>query len=370
MPSPEPPAPARTPRPRRRVGRAAVLWGLGLFAAGQMVFVILIDTVLPEMRDPEWGYRRLALRRFRAGRPDVPLAVVVGSSRVGQGFVPESLPAGALTAPDGTPAAAFSVTHAGAGPIHNLLTLNRLIADGHRPDWLVIEVMPAFLRYDERYSENYWLNFHTFGTGDLRVLHGRVKTDRLWANWARCRAMAWHRHRVWILNRLAPDWVIRGPTFDDFRGRGALGGPAAGMPRPSPAQRWAAVRQTHSQYAHAFPGLSVGERPARALDDTLHLCRRAGIAVALLLMPEGDEFRAWCPPDAAARIDGFLRTLAAEHHVPLIDARRWMPGEAFVDGHHLTADGAEAFTSRLAAEGLQPLISGRSAPPSAPGEPR
>jgi hypothetical protein len=67
-------------------------------------------------------------------------------------------------------------------------------------------------------------------------------------------------------------------------------------------------------------------------------------------MPEGEAFRQWYPPGAGERLDAYVRGLADEFGVPVIDARRWMRDEDFWDGHHLLPGGAAAFSRRLALE--------------------
>ena len=69
-----------------------------------------------------------------------------------------------------------------------------------------------------------------------------------------------------------------------------------------------------------------------ALRDTLQTCREYGIPAALYLMPESEEFRSWYPQAMAAEIDCFVRELAAEFGVPLIDARTWWAIGNFREG--------------------------------------
>ena len=80
----------------------------------------------------------------------------------------------------------------------------------------------------------------------------------------------------------------------------------------------------------------------RALRTSLELCRACGVPAALVLMPEGTDFRAWYPPAVAAALADLLTGLAAEFGVSLIDARPWLSDEAFSDGHHMLPDGAAA----------------------------
>jgi hypothetical protein len=104
------------------------------------------------------------------------------------------------------------------------------------------------------------------------------------------------------------------------------------------------------QYAPAFEDFRLGEAPARALRDLLDRCRAEKVRVALVLMPEGSEFRGWYPPAMEAEMADFLGGLRREHGVAVIDARAWVDDAGFWDSHHLLPSGAAVFTRRLADE--------------------
>jgi hypothetical protein len=97
----------------------------------------------------------------------------------------------------------------------------------------------------------------------------------------------------------------------------------------------------------------------RAMRELLELCRGQGIAVALLLTPEGSAFQSWYSPEARRCVDDYCDALSREYGVPLIDGRDWLDDTAFADSHHVTLGGAAAFTLRLGREVLQPLIDGK-----------
>ena len=80
--------------------------------------------------------------------------------------------------------------------------------------------------------------------------------------------------------------------------------------------------------------------------------------MVLLYMPEAAPLRACYPPAVRAGLDGYLRRLAGEYGVRLVDARDWSPDEDFADGVHLRPGGAEAFTARFGREVLQPVLRG------------
>src|SRR5262249_6618327 len=53
-----------------------------------------------------------------------------------------------------------------------------------------------------------------------------------------------------------------------------------------------------------------------------------------------------------------LREISRGQGVPLVDARDWAPLEDFVEGVHLTHDGAAAFTERFGREVLESYLDG------------
>src|SRR5262249_35831439 len=104
------------------------------------------------------------------------------------------------------------------------------------------------------------------------------------------------------------------------------------------------------------PGFRVGGPPCQSLRELLELSRREGIDAALVLMPEGTEFRSWYPSGAWASVQSFLTDLSREYAAPIINAREWVPDTDFLDSHHLLPRGANTFTTRLGREGLAPLL--------------
>ena len=74
-------------------------------------------------------------------------------------------------------------------------------------------------------------------------------------------------------------------------------------------------------------GRHRSHRPVRA-------CSPGGVAARLVLMPESEGFRAIYPPLTTERLYAVLRRLEAEYAAPLVDARDWLPTDAFTDGHN------------------------------------
>src|SRR5713101_3283881 len=73
-------------------GRAVILCGIGFFVAAQLALNFAIERWRPEWSDPEYGYRFRNLKKQIKTDPFRPLLVVLGSSRIGNGFDADSLP--------------------------------------------------------------------------------------------------------------------------------------------------------------------------------------------------------------------------------------------------------------------------------------
>jgi hypothetical protein len=123
-----------------------------------------------------------------------------------------------------------------------------------------------------------------------------------------------------------------------------------------------AFTRTAAHYGPSLADWNPGPAPARALRDTLALCRDRGIAVGLLLMPESSAFRALYSEPVRERLNAFLAGVCAEFGCPLIDAREWVDSAGFSDGHHLLRAAGVAFTDRLTTEAILPLLRQRRAP--------
>src|SRR5262245_54551713 len=81
----------RRSRSRKRSARAALLCGI-LFVVGSMAGMSgAIETVKPEWRDPEYGYRLRLLRQLARESPDRPLMLLLGTSRTQYALDPSAM---------------------------------------------------------------------------------------------------------------------------------------------------------------------------------------------------------------------------------------------------------------------------------------
>jgi hypothetical protein len=111
-----------------------------------------------------------------------------------------------------------------------------------------------------------------------------------------------------------------------------------------------AVDAERKRYAEALRQFHAEGPPAQALRELLTVCRSRRVTTALVLMPEGSEFRRWYPPDVQTQVAALLDELSRQHGVVLIDARCWVSDEGFFDAHHLRASGAAVFSDQLRQE--------------------
>src|SRR5262245_28282782 len=125
-----------------RRARRSVVWLIITFVLGQAAAFVAIEWATPEVRDPEF-FRKLArLRARKHERPGAPVVLALGSSRVYTGLRSEVLD-DASQSPQGP--LLFNGGILGAGPLLQLLTLDRLLRAGERPDAVVMEFWPPLL---------------------------------------------------------------------------------------------------------------------------------------------------------------------------------------------------------------------------------
>ncbi|HTU21897.1 MAG TPA: hypothetical protein VMG10_27915 [Gemmataceae bacterium] len=353
----------------RANGRAkiALLWGVLAFLAGQGVLAYVASRSHPEIRDPEFGFRLLRLREQAAAAPDRPLCLILGSSRTLSGICPPALPSWPNDRRDTGPTAPeprfFNFSQLGAGPVRELQTLRRLLAAGHQPRWLLLEVWPPFWP-----QHGYWLDELHIMQQDLRpedlsvVSRYFVNRRDAWEKLAfetllpitglrsnllaRCASsllspdQRWRAGRVDFWKDGEPSgwrpWLEHG-TDDDFRAR------IAGV-----------KAQTKPCLDHFF----VSDTTDRAMHEILEECRRRHIQAALILMPEHSELRGWYTPAVHEQINAYLDRLKREFEVPVFDTRTWVADDAFHDLTHMAPPAAAPYTRRLGRELLLPWLTG------------
>jgi hypothetical protein len=336
------------PIPRRRVARAEALWAFAGVVGIWAGFVALAEVRFPWWYDREYEVRRTLVNERIAEAPERPLLAVIGSSRIGTGFLPSDLPP--IHDATGREVLVFNYSHHGSGPRMNLMQMHRLIRDGHQPQWLVIELVPSHVRY-EGITET------LMAADDLPLLLPYANKRKLLVEFGRLRLNAVYRNRTAFLRTFAPEFATKAGEGDDiFLGRlgddAILSRPGA-HPENKKDDQYKLIK---GMYAYQMQDLQFDPQLVEATRALLQLCRDRCIPTAILIAPEDNRFRSWYGPGVEERIEGFYAGLSQEFGVPVVDARRWCPDEDFLDPHHLMPDGARRFTLRFGKDVLEPMV--------------
>lgn len=332
-----------------RRNRAALVWGLVFFLAAQVGLLLALATDRA-LRDPEYGRRLVALRARLAERPaGRPVVAVLGSSRVAMGFRPGLLRTNEAA---GTGPVVFNMAICRAGPVMELLTLRRLLADGVRPDLVLAEASPQLMVTST--GEEQLIAVGRLTWRDVRTL-APYYTDPapLRSAWFARSRLPWSGERTHLLGQWAPEWLStdkrENVEWKGLDGWGWLYNPVFDIDGiDNPVMQHARFAGTAQACAAASVGYQVTDLSRRACGEMAALCARRRIRFALIRMP--DPFLNYYSPDADIRFDRELGQLGKELDVPVVDARDWVPREDFLEGVHPTPKGAAIFTARFERE--------------------
>lgn len=339
--------PARPPRRRR--ARSAVVAGLLAVVAVNVALGVAAE-LYPRVRDPFYGDKLARLRPLPR-----PVVLMLGTSRTGFAFhgyrVEERVPG----------VSAFNFGVPASGPVTHLLYFRRLVRDGQTPDLLLLEILPSmFAEVPHGPLESRWLFADRLTHRELDTVIGLgfdpKETNR---RWREATLTPWYGLRFQLLGRVAQSWIPWTIRYD--WGRTADGRGWSTPPRQdlTAAERAAAAAQARDEYEGVLRHWQPGGPAVEALRTLLTECRENKVPVKLVLMPESAAFRDWYPPAVRDRLTAFLASVRSEFGCELIDARGWLPDDAFTDGHHQLRIGAEAFSDRLAREVIAPWAKDR-----------
>ncbi|HJZ90490.1 MAG TPA: hypothetical protein VKE40_06425 [Gemmataceae bacterium] len=337
-------------RSRSRRARAAIVWTIGWYVFLQIAVVVGMEVFRPLAFDREAMARRELLDARRAERPGSDLLIVVGSSRIGLGFLPGQLPP--LCSPEGREVIVFNESHLSAGPRGNLVRVERLFRDGVTPRWLVLESIPGGMTHEGVPASQ-------ASFGDLPALCRHADRLKVLSIYGRERLNVISKHRQFLLGEIAPAFVTRGPESNVVRLE-PLGDDRLWMRRDDlPAEKLDLLaRMAEQTYRPRLAEWSVDPDLDTALRETLDLCREKGIPTVVVLTPESGRFRGWYSGETAKQVADYYTRLSRETGVPVVDARDWVADTGFNDPHHLNTQGARLFTARLDREVLRPLTGG------------
>jgi hypothetical protein len=348
-----------------------LLWSVAWFAAAQLALACSVDRLLPQLHDPNYVFKTAQLRRrlqacARSGGGRRPLTILMlGSSRTVFGLDARGVERH-VRRQLGRPVVVYNFGVAAVGPLREYLYLERLLAEGFRPDLVLIEVMPPFLVGQSRDAFELRYLRPTFLTGQEPAVLAECGfclpgwDDFRWQS----RLVPWYAYRFAFLNWFAPAWLPGGVRDYCVEGADDWGWVHPPLENPTPAQSQVGRYHARQQYGELLRHFRLGPAPSRALRKVLDCCRAHGIPAALVLMPEGEAFRSWYPRPGWEQVEALLAGLCREYGVPLVNARRWVAEHDFPDSHHLLAAGATRFSARLGTEFLIPWLraTGRAGP--------
>lgn len=340
----------RSAQPRMsRSPRRALTVGLTVFVAATLGCAWAMERA-DGFRDPVYGQKESRLRTFaRAGEP---LILILGSSRVENG-VNAGHAETVLRQRTGRNVKVFNFGISGAGPLMMSVCLNRLLARGTIPNRIVIEVLPKMLSDTANGPpELAWLNPDRFSHRERAELAKLGPTGT--AHW-HSTMMPWRDYANQFLFRIGPAYVPPPVQFVWTLPMDDHGWSRFFQDGVTPDQRRNWTDRAERECRPNLAGFQTGVA-AESFRQLIETCRAWAIPVHLLLMPEGTAFHGWYGPNVNDRLSEYLATLP----VPVTDARRWLPDDAFADGHHLLPHTATAFSERLATEILHPLLERRS----------
>jgi hypothetical protein len=338
-------------RDKRRGWKGDVLWFLLFLLLLQVGLAVVVDWSQPKLYDLEYGTRLELLQRQIRENPDRPLLVAVGSSRLVGGFQPERLPP--LRTASGQVALPFNFSHLAAGPVMNLVEVRRLLRQGVRPKWLVLEIVPFCLAHENSMAVS------QASAADLPVVQRYFDWVKVWSVYLRDRLNPLYHDRQEILVQCAPAWAGDAVLEERIK-LNALGGDHDWWVKTTidPEVKRRSVAAMRAAAAEELPHFHVTPAADRATRECLDLCRQEGVECVILTTPESSPLRSLYSEEGAEAVARYRAELSEEYNVPVVDASRWIPDEQFADAHHLLRAGADAFTDRLGREVLQPLVGG------------
>jgi hypothetical protein len=329
-----------------------------VFLASQVTFFLAKEYWRTDLRDPEYGLKLACLRQVLEKRPMAqPVILVLGSSRVGMGFQAEVLAVNQGWSPDAPIVFNFGMTECCGA--RTLLVLRRLLADGIRPEIVLVELWPMALGGGSALIDHFEVSRLSWKEVAL-LCPFTDAPGRLKRKWCQSQLVPFWSHRRNLLNRFAPLLVSPSKRIDcHWRDMGSCGCVAmpqlqAGLP---PAQADLTKQIREREYSSILAGLKVHSHTDQAIRQLLRLLRDEGIASALMITPEPSYIRRCYSPDACRAIADYLGQLEREFATPVIDARDWVPDEEFFEGIHVIHAGAVTFAKRFERDALPALLS-------------
>jgi hypothetical protein len=162
--------------------------------------------------------------------------------------------------------------------------------------------------------------------------------------------MPFYGLRFQLLGRVIGSWIPWQTRYDWSRGTDAWGWGTPVRESVSDDERAKLIANAHAEYAAVLHDWKPSGDATAALRELLAVCQAHEIAVKLVMMPEGRQFRSWYSPAARTRLQQFAREF------DVVNAQEWLSDEVFYDDHHQFRAGAIAFSERLTMEVIVPAL--------------
>lgn len=311
----------------------------------------------PALRDPIYYAKEDLLAKRLAGEShDRVVVVALGSSRTGNAFHPITAER-EISRATGKRCVAFNISLPGGGPVTQLVHLRRLLKRGIKPDIVLVEIIPSMCaERDGTPPEMAHLRPDRVSLAELDELTALgAASDEYRDEWVEAVANPWFGFRFQLLGFIQPKWtppgvVKGGRKFPDPTGWHPWAQPV------TPETYLKDLATAHGEHFDNLQRLEVGRVASEALDEIYATCRREGIVAIPVITPEGADFRAWYGTKAQAATAALLASGNAGTGGRAVDAREWLPDNAFADGHHVQQGFAPDFTRRLVKEALLPAL--------------
>jgi hypothetical protein len=347
---------------RASQGKRIIFWTLFCAVISQPALSLYLDKRRLEVRDPLYGHRLNHLRRRLAESPHSPLFLILGSSRVKYSIRPAAMKIHYVENASQPIVYNFGIN--GMGTIRALMHFRRLLADGIRPKWLLVEIWPplwaeaGFFRESRMVQgedDQHWR--------DLLLLCRYFRNDRDVLRQALQKSFTPLRAYRDVLLALSMQSLLPPENLCEFQKRINDSLPAdSGGWFPLP---WESTTPQEDDFAHRdgeenikplLQSLHIDPRSDAALRELLQECRRRDIQLALILLPEPSWTRSWYTPQTHTVVREYLIRLRRDYPVPIIDARTWVSDDDFSDSTHMRKKGVPAFSERLGRDVVQPMI--------------
>lgn len=332
---------------RNRRSRADVVWAIASLLVLQLGFATAINTGLVQLDDGTTFASKSDQfqNQLTLVENDSLVVAAFGSSRIMNGFDAAGMENRLSEGRNGR-TVVYNFGVPGGGNIYTFLSIEKLIAEGVRPDLILVEVYPILLRQG---SEQDWFAGNEMRSKSFENAerYGIQTVSRPWyEEWL----FPWHTYRFFVLNRVAPKLLPM-----DLRENWAQTSDEHGWVSVDKQPNLKTVDKQVEQFRQCIDEFELSPDTCRALRDTVAMCEQYNIQCKLLWMPEPEGIRNVYRPEVESQITEFFDKLQAEFGVQRIIARDWVNDDGFYDMCHLNREGATRFTNQLSTYALSNL---------------